>query len=298
MRIANLLRPYYVYRPTQALRHLARTIAPSAGPVHATLPWGATLEIDPGEEIGHAIWHNGLCDLCVSEALWRLLPAGGIAVDAGANIGAMTSLLAARAGAHGRVFAFEPNPALHARLARNLAACARLAGYARVTPSWTALSDTTGEGTLVTDARFRTNQGTAFLVAGSAPATATQSHRVPTARLDDVVGDTRIDVMKVDVEGHEAALFRGAERLLRRWAIRHVVYEDHAGGTSPVHQQLEAHGYTVLALGWHLKGLAVGDRSARLARDDEAANYLATTDAPAAVRTLRASGWRVLRGTR
>ena len=51
-------------------------------------------------------------DLISCEAIWRLLDEGELALDVGANIGYMTSLMAARLGKNGRVIAFEPHPVL------------------------------------------------------------------------------------------------------------------------------------------------------------------------------------------
>ena len=59
-------------------------------------------------------------DLAVSEALWRLLDPGALALDVGANIGFMTNLMAWRSGPCGRVLAFEPHPEVFRSLAENV----------------------------------------------------------------------------------------------------------------------------------------------------------------------------------
>src|SRR6195952_664241 len=49
-------------------------------------------------------------------------PAGGVFVDAGANVGTYAMVLARHVGADGKVIAIEPHPVTHARLAFNRAA--------------------------------------------------------------------------------------------------------------------------------------------------------------------------------
>ena len=101
--IGPLSKPWYFHRPGQLLRRLWSGLVglPSA-PVVVLLPWGVELEVDPRETIGRAIWTTGIYDLAVSETLFRLTRSGDLVVDAGANIGYMSGLLAVRAGVTGR----------------------------------------------------------------------------------------------------------------------------------------------------------------------------------------------------
>ena len=56
----------------------------------------------------------------VTESLWRLARVGDLAVDVGANIGYMTSILAVKAGARGKINSFEPHPTIFQRLRLNV----------------------------------------------------------------------------------------------------------------------------------------------------------------------------------
>src|SRR4029078_10574597 len=47
------------------------------------------------------------------------VPAGGVFVDVGANVGTYAMVLARHVGANGKVIAIEPHPVTHARLAFN-----------------------------------------------------------------------------------------------------------------------------------------------------------------------------------
>src|SRR5262245_13000344 len=110
-------RPEFFFRPSQAFLRLRRAFGgPPPAQAQVRLPWGETIEVQTGETIGGAIWHYGIFDLVVTESIWRLLDPGETALDIGANIGQMTSLMRLRAGSQGKVIAFEPHPQLFAEL--------------------------------------------------------------------------------------------------------------------------------------------------------------------------------------
>lgn len=131
--------------------------------------------------------------------------------DIGANFG-LYAVLMARAHPALRVEAYEPVARTRAKLARNLA----LNGLTdRVRLHAVALSDTAGEATIAIDPR---SSGLSTL-ASAAPEAARRayaaSETVPTARLDDLTEVAgRTIALKIDVEGHEPAVLRGASRLL------------------------------------------------------------------------------------
>ena len=102
--------------------------------------------------------------------------------------------------------------------------------------------------------------------------------------------------MKVDVEGHEAALFRGADALLQSGAITHIVYEDHRGGASEVHDFLAERGYTIFSLGWQRLGPTIAGRHESLTHPGEVPDFVATRDADGLTRAMKGRGYRVLRG--
>lgn len=137
------------------------------------------------------------------EAELALLPLlirpGERALDIGANYGTY-ALTLARLGA--RVDLFEPNPAI----AAVLAAWAR--GRSGVAVHELALSDRTGTAELVIPADGGVEHDSSAALAGGAVA---QGRRVavPLAPLDSM-GITDAALIKIDVEGHEDAVLRGA----------------------------------------------------------------------------------------
>jgi protein-L-isoaspartate O-methyltransferase len=86
------------------------------------LPWGLHIRIHPLEEHGQILLTLGVIDLAVTETLFRLANPGEIAVDVGANIGYMTSVLAARinSSSGGSIWAFEAHPEIFEELKYNV----------------------------------------------------------------------------------------------------------------------------------------------------------------------------------
>ncbi|HVG24960.1 MAG TPA: FkbM family methyltransferase [Thermoanaerobaculia bacterium] len=159
---------------------------------------------------------------------------GKTVCDAGAYIGNHTLAFAERAA---RVVAFEPNPVTYELLKLNCR------DRANVVPLCLAASDRGGTAPAAVP---RTNYGESR-IAGT-PAEGELALTFELVRLDDValLATDRVGLLKIDVEGHEPQVLRGAERLLRRDRPL-VVLEQHAraidGGTSPSLDLLRAFGY-------------------------------------------------------
>ncbi len=288
--IGPLGKPWYYHRPGQLFRRLWGGLRGPKTSAVVRLPWGVEIEVDPRETIGRAIWTTGIYDLAVSETLFRLTRPGDLAVDAGANIGYMTGLMATRAGQGGRVIAFEPQPELAERLRGNVARVARRPGVAAVDVRQTGLSDTAGTARLIPPADAAANHGLASIGTGDA------GWEIVTERLDDVIGGGSVGVLKVDVEGHEPAVLAGAAGLFGGRAIRHVVFEDHAGAGSAVQRTLTAFGYRVFSLGWRLGGPVLGSPAGPpVCQPYEAPNYLATADTAEVEQVMRRPGWELFR---
>src|SRR4051812_940610 len=114
--------PEYFYRPGQVLLKLKRTLHGRYEAVEPVrMPWGAVIHICPGEHIGARIWHRGVFDLTVLEAIARLVDPGEVALDIGANIGQMSSLISRRLGPKGKLLSFEPHPKIFELLSRSAA---------------------------------------------------------------------------------------------------------------------------------------------------------------------------------
>ncbi len=287
MRIANPFKPWFLYRPKQLVRRIVRGMRSPADPVQVVeLPWGCPIEIDVRETIGRSIWTAGVYDLAVVEVLTRLADPNLLAIDAGANLGAMTGALAARAA---EVWAFEPNPAVVPKLNGNIARFTGRRGFAPCRSFDVALSDSDGEGRLETPGGSADNGGLARLTSDA------DGIAVRTARLDTRLVGRDVGILKADVEGHEAALFRGASESLRAGRIAHVVFEEHGGADSPACQLLTDSGYTLFEIGWRLTGPVLSAPGSGAARRYEAPSLLATRHPERAVAICRPRGWACFR---
>ena len=289
-------RPHYVFRPQQALRRVGRILRPPFAREfeETTLPWGLPLRFRPRDHIGQFIYNHGLYDLCVSEALYRLVEPGDTTADIGANIGQMTSVLAARAQRNGKVYAFEPHPEIFEELSENVKLWRGNPNAAGVVPLPVALSDSTGRGQLQVSAEFEHNRGTSSLVPDSENST-TKTYSVPLVRLDSICcGGERLGVVKLDVEGHELGVLRGASGLLETGSIRDLIFEDYGVPLTPVMRLLASYGYSLFSVGRRFVGLAITPVTAQVSDTPGGPpSYLATNDPKRALARLRTPGWAV-----
>jgi len=292
----RLWKPWFVHRPTQIGRRLYASMSPKAAGYQALqTSWGVAVSADPTKTIGRNIVTTGLYDIALSEALARLITPGDLVIDAGANIGYMTVLMALVAGPKGRVHAFEPHPELFQILKTNVGNAARLHGIANVELHQAALGDRPGTATLSMPDGFGANDGIATIVQdGSAGA---NTVTVVQETLDGVLGEAIATVMKLDVEGFEYQVLQGAIRALQAKRIRHVLFEDHNSANSEVVRLFQELGYAVYSLGWTIRGIVLAPiAQGSLAVAYEAPNFVATVDSEDLLKRCAPKGWRVLRG--
>jgi FkbM family methyltransferase len=190
--------------------------------------------------------------------LRRFVRPGDVVYDCGANLGLYDRFLVSTLKA-GRVVAFEPSEENRRFLAANLA----LGGIAdRVTVLPLALADEDGIAEFQVD-DVQTTSGTLSKVTGGAPSEgrrnlrlAPLTDRVLCRRLDTVVSEERLpppDVIKIDVEGAEALLLRGATGILSERGPRLVVELHGAAVAREVLELLFAQGYACAGkVGGHL----------------------------------------------
>jgi len=151
--------------------------------------------------------------------IWKHLEPGGTFIDVGANIGVLTISAARRVGGLGRVLAIEPSPSVFPYLERNIA----LNGLANVVTARVAVSDSNRD-----NVPFYQAPVDHFGMGALAPQFYSESCPVMTRTLDHLVESQQLDhvsVLKIDVEGHEAAVFRGARKLLARSPGPLVIFE-------------------------------------------------------------------------
>ena len=161
----------------------------------------------------------------------RLSPASTF-VDVGSNLGYFSIVAAHFAGT---VFAIDPQ----ARLADLVRTNAGLNGLTNVHPICAAAGDRTGFVEMPADGR-----------ANTAVDTVSDGIKVPVIRLDDYFNDRyRPDVIKIDVEGYELNVLKGATALLAHGPVLaielHDSMSDFGASPSEIATLLFDHGYRV-----------------------------------------------------
>jgi FkbM family methyltransferase len=167
----------------------------------------------PPQHIGHKIlrriawwihrtrWEpNNDCQVFVSH-----LRKGMTVMDVGANLGLYSLLISRAVGPSGKVYAFEPVPEIFARLKEHIA----LNNATNVIPVPIALSDEKGKAKM----SVRGGESSLFRRVSD------EFVEVQVERLDDFVEREkieRVDAIKIDAEGAELKVIRGADKTIRR----------------------------------------------------------------------------------
>jgi len=139
--------------------------------------------------------------------LLSLIRPGDVVYDVGANVGYLTVLFCRAVGSSGHVHAFEPSPRAAELLRRSLL------DSDPVTVHAVALGEVPGEVTFY--------EAEALNLSSISPPEGgrwqTRSHSVPITTLDRQLTDENVpSLIKIDVEGHEAQVLKGASELISR----------------------------------------------------------------------------------
>jgi len=152
----------------------------------------------------------GMYEPAKTDVVLKLLKPGSTFIDVGANIGDFSLLAASVIGNEGKVLAFEPEAANCQWVKRNI----ELNGHKNVEVFQLALSDSDGEAPLYLGGRCDYHSLLKDQREREAGAIT-----VKTRTLDSLLeerGQFRVDMIKVDVEGAELEVLKGARETLRR----------------------------------------------------------------------------------
>lgn len=186
-------------------------------PVRIQVERGMNLLLDPRDLVPVTILRTKEWQPEVWNAISPALSENSVFFDVGAHIGYFSLKAAQRVGKTGRVVSFEPNPEIVKQLRENVTASH--AGNVIVEP----IACTDRDQMLTLYAAPEINTGASSLVRENAEISekeAPRAYRVRGRPIDDVVrelGLTRVDAIKVDVEGAEVLVLRGAENTLKRF---------------------------------------------------------------------------------
>ncbi len=179
-------------------------------PIPLRLPFGAWWLAEKSA-LDHLLLHNEF-ERMETEFVTRLLRRDMTVVDAGAHHGLYTLLASKRVGWDGRVIAIEPSPRECARLEKHL----RLNRCSNTELVACALGEDPGEAELYLVDGIHDWCNSLRPPSVDEPV---RTVRVPVRRLDDVLaesGVSKVNFMKLDVEGAELSVLYGAMKLLHR----------------------------------------------------------------------------------
>jgi FkbM family methyltransferase len=211
--VMDLLRPI----PFRGKVRLFSPLLPGRGECRARV-FGYQVPLDLSNYIDRMIY-LGTFEPLNTYRFRKLLRPGMTVVDVGANIGYFSWLAARKVGPKGRVVALEPHPmnfaVLQAVQKANRIEC--------LTPLQAGLSDANGTARIGKIAASQFADRTASMV-DAAPT----DPEVPVWTLDELVEKealTTIDLLKIDVDGFESRILRGARRTLEAGRVRNLIIE-------------------------------------------------------------------------
>jgi len=188
---------------------LRRVLPPYRGVIQ--LSNGVRMHVDTAVSAERWLMLSGTYHPALGNLLQQHVPAGGYCIDAGANLGFFTVQLAHWVGQSGRVAAFEPNPAMVARIRQNVAANA----FTQVDVVPKALHDQSGV------IQFYVDQDPAKSSLDSTvvrhPADVISAEAMTLADYVSSAGWTRLDAIKMDIEGNDCRALLAAEAVLERF---------------------------------------------------------------------------------
>lgn len=195
---------HWLYRHPRLLGAAARLLKAAATdePTVVTIPAGplAGMKLAVDRDTPNFYWLTDAYEKELLPFIEQCCVPGTTVADVGAHIGYDTLLMARRVGPAGSVLSFEPDPQNRARLQRNVA----INELANVRIFAEAISDRVGQVAFAAEGTT-----TSRVVDGGEAA----SGEVAATTLDALKVEPRF--VKIDVEGHEAAVLRGAAWLLQ-----------------------------------------------------------------------------------
>lgn len=232
--VATLLRRYPLYSGAGTLANskLVTTLAGTSNESVWCPTSGGDVLAPLHDYVGRAAYYCGDLDPKISWVCRKLVNPGDTVCDIGANIGIVTLLLSRLVGNAGTVFAFEPNPpsyeALTAAIAHNR--------MTNVLPQLIALGSQAEERDLEIPSH---NAGAASLRETAGPASGTTT-RVSVRTLDEFVKKhsiSKIQFMKLDVEGFEGEVFNGSQHVLETLRPDAILFEMSEQSLGPLIQR-------------------------------------------------------------
>lgn len=199
------------WRPIRGLARFSnwcnRHLPGYSGPI--TLPNGVRMAVNSAESPERWLLFSGNYQPALTYVLRQHTPPGALCLDIGANLGFYTVHFAQWAGPQGQVIDFEANPAMVERIRHNVG----LNAFPNVTIVSAAVHNVAGEIAF----NVAVNNGRSSI---HPIHTAREQITVPAITIYDYADQqhwTRLDVIKIDIEGNDCQALLGARQTLARF---------------------------------------------------------------------------------
>ena len=210
---------FWPFHHGRGLPRVIRALLKRFVPVWTEVEPQVRMLLDSNDLISRVILETGVWDDASWLAIRQHLVGGATFVDVGAHEG-YCSLKAARVvGPSGRVIAIEPNPEMVRTLRANIGA----SGATVITVEPVACSDSETTLDLFVAAHSNTGSSSLSKTNASLGGSVSTAYHVPARPLDAIIreaGVSRVDLIKIDVEGAEFSVLKGAQEAL---ALYHPV---------------------------------------------------------------------------
>ena len=250
-RLASLSRTQKLYRFDRIWRFLLNPDKNSPYHIDDVLFIGKNFwYINTRSYLEWTLFFYGAYEEQVQQLFKQYLMPGDIALDVGSNIGIHTLYMANLVGPAGVVISFEPHKDIYTRQINNLT----LNQATNVNAMQIGLSNKNASAFLKQfDYANSSNQGTSAIVAEYTENTL----KIQVARLDDLITSilpnptSRINLIKIDIEGHEEAFFEGAMHTIKKH-LPVIIFENSqdflTNQNSTLKQNLSNHRYTFFGI--------------------------------------------------
>lgn len=182
-------------------------IKPATGKVVVATRFGFKINLDPifDKNIENVIYERGVYEQGTVSVLQDFLKAGDTFVDVGANIGWLSLVGADRVAKNGKVYAFEPVPTTFDILKSNK----KLNEFSQIELNQFALGNKEETLTIYPE---KENRGGASILNHHSE----KGVDIEVKKLDNLIINSTINVIKIDVEGFELDVLKGAIETIKK----------------------------------------------------------------------------------
>lgn len=217
------------------------------GTIRRTNYHGINFEVDIHDYTGHYIFF-GFSDTS-QKILFALCKPGDTIIDIGTNIGFSLMNMAKISGAHGLVLGFEPDPLNFTRLLKNIA----MNKFTNIKVTPIGLGDKPGKYKLENIVEFNS---AGKRIAPEGAVSSSDFAEVEINTLDNFLNAdasvNKVDLIKIDVEGFEFNVLKGAMNTIRKYSpVLYIELDDNnlkqqsASAKELIHL-LAANGYAII----------------------------------------------------